>query len=232
MNYLYLRLSTNETKQQYSFEAQTAAIFAKYPELSTQKYEVVRDAMSGRYGIDRRPALASLLSRLCSGDVVYIYALDRLARETTLSGWLRYEIRFSGALLLSASENLGNDSQGRFIAAIMSANAERERDAIVSRIDGAISQKRRRGEKLGGHCPFGYAVDIRSGKKYLIPHPEEQKIIKKIIDEYARSGTYYAAAKNLSARRIYGRDEKPISRALIRKILIRINAPKNWEYTL
>ena len=118
----------------------------------------------------------------------------------------------------------------------MSANAERERDAIVSRIDGAMSQKRLRGEKLGGHVPFGYAVDVRTSergvKKYLIPHAEEQKIIKKIIDEYTRSGTYYATAKNLSARRIYGRGEKPISPALVRKILIRLNTPKNWEYTL
>ncbi len=232
MNYLYLRLSTNERRQATSMEAQQHAILERYPELAGTRYELVRDTVSGAKGLDRRPALAALFSALVSGDCVYIHSLDRLARDSTLSGWLRYEFAQRGVTLHSVRDNLRSDAQGRLIATIMSASAEHERDQIRSRVCGAFDVKRRRGEKLGGHVPYGYRVEIVAGRKYLVPDAAETAVIKKILSEYAKCGTYYGAAAALSKKGISGRDGNPISRQLIRLLVQRSTKPKEWSYTL
>ena len=222
-NFIYLRLSTNEAKQKNSFDMQEVAIRERYPELAHEKYSVHKDTITGSATVDKRPALSSLLSALCSGDKVYILALDRLSRDSALSGWLRIEIRVRGAEIFSVRENLQDDPQGRLIATIIGAVAENEKDVIRSRVNSAISLKRSRGEKLGGQPPFGYEVEIINGVKFLKLNKSEQKVKLQIIAEYSKIRTYYGTAKSLIARGVSGRNGGVISPALIRNIILGVD---------
>ena len=56
--------------------------------------------------------------------------------------------------------------------------AHSESDLIGERVSGAWEQKRKRGEKTGGHVPYGYG--LAGNGKALIPDPHEQAVIAKI----------------------------------------------------
>lgn len=175
MTYAYLRISTNQLKQNNSFLVQEKALREKFKIDS-----IVKEAISGSAELDKRKALLTMIEKLKSGDKVVIYRMDRISRDSIKAGWIQCEIKRKGAELLTL-EIPQKDHTSTLIETIITAFAQYEREIIRFRIQQTLDSKKARGEALGGKfAPYGFDFEMRNGKKYLIKNPQEQEIIKAI----------------------------------------------------
>ena len=188
----YLRVSTDEqTTSSLGLDAQLDAIEKAIGPPS----EVFRDeGISGSN--PNRPALLAALESLEEGDTLAIAKRDRLARDTMLSCWIEKEAKKKGARIISAAgEGTEDDDPASILMRRMvDAFAEYERRLIGARTTAALTQKKARGEKTGGHTPFGYTITSPNLKeatghmidasqrlpKMLTPHPTEMDALNVI----------------------------------------------------
>jgi len=223
MIYAYLRLSTSEDKQKNSFEIQLKEIKRHY-----HISKVFKETISGASSLHKRYKLLELLETIKRGDQIIVLRLDRISRDTTQSGWIRYEIEKRGAELITL-ENTKKDNTTKLIENILLAFAEYEREVTLWRINAAMHNKRRKGEALGGGiAKYGY--DFKRGEdgvKYLVENAEEQKVITR-IKKY-RGKTAGEIARKLAKDGVCGKSGKPIERKQVGRILEAIEKEKKLK---
>ncbi len=101
----------------YSIPAQREACGRKATDLGAEVDDEYVDAGASARSADR-PALQALLRRLLSdGDVdfVIVHKVDRLARDRADDVAIGLAIHQAGAVLVSASEPIGNDASGSLL---------------------------------------------------------------------------------------------------------------------
>jgi len=205
-------------------ESQRAATIARFP--SAVIYTDA--AKSGRYGVNRRPALRQLLSDLQPGDIVVVARLDRLARNLPLAMALELQIEHTcGAKLYSlAGEGTSLDGppdpMAVFARRVAAAMAELEAARAAQATAAAFAVRRRAGLTTNGAAPFGYAVD-EGGR--IVPHPGEQEVVAEVLrftrgELEAVSGVELAA--RLNAAGFTNRDGRPWSRVAAKRLAARL----------
>lgn len=216
----YIRVSTEEqSREGVSLEMQTSKI---------KQYAALNDlALVGIYGdpgisgrtIKARPGIQAVVHLVKSRriDALVTYKLDRLSRSTIETLQMVEDIDKAGAALHSITEKLDTQSAiGRFVVRTLASLAEMERDQISERTAAALAQKRAKGEKTGGHCPYGYCVGS-DGK--LQPCLEEQQTIKRMKTLRARGFSHDRIARKLSKDGIFTRKGTPFRETQIIRIL-------------
>jgi len=212
MIYAYLRLSTTEDKQSNSFEVQLNEIKKHF-----HVANVYKETVSGSSPLHKRKALLELLETIRKDDKVVVMRLDRLSRDTIQSGWIRYEIEKKSAELITL-ENQKKDNTTKLIENILLAFAEYEKETTLWRIRKALENKKAKGEALGGRiAKFGYRFEIVAGKKMILPHPEEQKVIE-TIRRYSKK-THGEIARILAEKGVKGKGDNPICRKQVQRIM-------------
>lgn len=101
-------------------------------------------------GVGPRPELQRALQRLCSGDVLIVWKLDRVARS--LSDLLRIldHLKASGASIRSLTEPIDTSSPiGEFTFQILGAVAQLERSMIRERVMAGQAAAKARGKRWG-----------------------------------------------------------------------------------
>jgi site-specific DNA recombinase len=154
----YTRISTDETNQPYSLEAQSDHL-SKF--LALREGWVLTnhftDQMSGAKL--ERPGLQRLLADVRAGliDVVLVYRVDRLSRSLRHLQDLIEILEDNQVALVSSTEPFDtSNSMGRMILNILGVFAEFERSVLIDRIKAGNAAKARRGEWVGGGAPYGY----------------------------------------------------------------------------
>lgn len=177
-----VRVST--TEQEISLEVQEAAIRAECARRGWNLVRIAVDRCSGRTPIAERPGLASVFGELRAGmvDVLMVYKVDRLSRSVA---------DFAGTLARTQTEgwqlvalDLGVDTttpNGRFMAQVMAAFAELERELISTRTKEALAAKRAQG--------------IHTGRRSTLP----DAVVERIVD-LRRSGETLPAIADLLNR--------------------------------
>jgi site-specific DNA recombinase len=101
--------------------------------------------------------LAQLLADAADGrfEPVAVYRWDRLARDTTLDGFLRYRLKQLGVSVISATEENGRDPVSEMTQSILAAVAQYERHLIKQRLISARQLKKSRGGYAAGRPRFG-----------------------------------------------------------------------------
>ena len=94
-----------------------------------------------------RPGLAALLEAEGFKAVV-VPCWDRLARDTTLDGYLRYSLEKRGVQVLSATQENGVDPIAKLTQNILAAVAGYERHLIAQRLAGRQEVKASRVDTL------------------------------------------------------------------------------------
>jgi site-specific DNA recombinase len=160
---IYLRVSTaaqaqrNREPEGYSIPAQRDACLAKASELGA--------AVVGEY-VDRgesakttdRPQLQALLDRVRTQrdlDYVIVHKVDRLARNRYDDATISYTLHAAGVELASVCENIDDTPFGRFMHAIVAANAEFYSANLAAEAKKGLIQK----ANAGGtptRAPLGY----------------------------------------------------------------------------
>ncbi len=215
----YIRVSTEEqSREGVSLEMQQSKIRA-YAELNDlELVEIIEDAGISGKSIKARPGIQKVigLGKAKQIDAVIIYKLDRLARNTVETLEIAETLDKKGVGLHSITEKLDTKSPlGRFFFTMLAALAEMERQVIAERTKDALSQKKSRGEKLGGQAPYGYReVD---GK--LEEDPVEQRIIARVNELRAAGYSYRKIADTLTTEGIQTRKGTPFRETQIIRML-------------
>ena len=90
-------------------------------------------------------------------------------------------------------------------------------DNLVENIKRGVRQKLRRGEWLN-FAPFGYVNNPKT--KNIEPHPTNSRIVIKAFEEYAKgTHTYGSLAQFLADLGVLNRNQKPLAKATVAKIL-------------
>lgn len=99
---------------------------------------------------DDRKELQHALDVLRSGDVLYVYKLDRLARSTVKLITTLDEIQKKGVEFVSLQDNIDtNTAAGKALFGMLAVFAEFERNVIVERTKAGLQAARARGRKGG-----------------------------------------------------------------------------------
>lgn len=201
-----VRASTD--RQDLSPAAQTRAIntFAKAHGITVVKvYEEI--AVSGGAAIEDRPVLLEAIDAVRTHDagVFIVSKRDRLARDVVVAGLITRLVERNGGVVRTA-DGIGNgeDAESKLLAGIVDLFAQYERAVIKGRTRAALALKRSRGEALGGSlAPFGlkFARGRRQGGKavkVLVPKPDEQRTVSRILALRRRGRSLAAIAKLLN----------------------------------
>lgn len=219
MLYAYVRCSTQEQADSgLGLEAQRAAITATAAKTGqTIAAWFADEGQSGGSGLDKRVGLADALATLGKGDTLIVAKRDRLSRDPMLAGWIDKEAKRGGWRVLSAAgEGTENDDPtSMLMRRIIDAFAEYEKLLIGFRTKLALKAKRARGEKTGGHTPYGFALT----DGLLVEAATEQAAIARIRADYHATRNYSKVARGLNGDGVATRTGAKWSAKTVRDIV-------------
>jgi site-specific DNA recombinase len=217
----YVRVSTEQqAREGVSLDMQISKIMA-YCELNDMELVGIYGdpGISGK-NIKARPGIQAVLKLAKSRKIesVVTYKLDRIARNTIQTLEIVDMMDKSGVALHSITEKLDTHSAiGRFVVRTLASLAEMERDLISERTSAALSEKRCKGEKTGGYCPYG----LRAVNGKLEPDPAEQRVIHRMMQLRAKGRSYQRIADELTREGLLTRIGTPFRETQVIRILQR-----------
>jgi site-specific DNA recombinase len=214
----YIRVSTEEqAREGISLSMQRSKITAYCALEELELVDIIEDAGISGCSIRNRPGVQQVLQMVRDQkiDAVVIFKLDRLARNTQEALSIATLCQGRGVSLHSITEKLDTQSAvGKFFFTLLASLAEMERALIGERIQAVMDLKKERGE-VRGHAPYGMkAVD---GK--LVPDPEEQATIARILALHAQRLSIYAIAEILEREGSVNRKGRPLAKTQIHTII-------------
>lgn len=215
----YLRASTGE--QKLSPEAQRAAVeaWASAHGVTVAAWHVDQ-GVSGAAGLDERPALACAFEdlRQRGAGVLVAAKRDRLARDPYLTCAIERAVAGLGAQVVSADGNGNGDDAGQvFMKRILDGAAEYELALIRSRTKAALAAKKARGERIGGHLPYGWRL-AEDGVR-LVPDAPEQALLRRIRDLTSAGLSQRAVARQLAADGHRSRSGLTLTQSQVQRLL-------------
>ena len=196
----YARVSTEgQGADGVSLEAQRAKIQAQAAVKDFDLVGIDADIASAKRA-DNRDGLQRVLGVVRGGQVgaVVVYALDRLTRNLAdLQGILDLCER-RGVKLVSVSESLDTSSAaGRMVVNLLGVVAQWQREYIGERTAAALSHKRRQGERVSRHLPYGW--NLAGNGVDLEPVADEQRTLERMVDLRRRGLSFRQIAGALDA---------------------------------
>lgn len=154
----YIRVSTAEQADSgLGLEAQASRCrdYA-HAVIHDDNVTVHEEHRSGK-SLDGRPILMSLIQSLTAGDVLLVYRLDRLARNTRDLLNIYHDLESKHVALISVSDSISTTGPtGQLTLTMLAAMAQFERQLLSQRTKDALAAKRARGERCGRR-PFACA---------------------------------------------------------------------------
>ena len=200
----YTRISTDETHQPYSLEAQDVRLrnyIATQPDwaLARTFTNQISGAKLDRPGLDR----ALVEAGAGQFDLLLVYRVDRLSRSVRGLAQVLDELDKAGVAFRPATEPFDTSSAaGRMMVQMLGVFAEFERATIIDRVIAGMERNAAAGGWLGGNPSYGYTTHPDGG--HLAVNPVEAPLIPVIFNLYAREhlgGTAIATQLNAQGHR-------------------------------
>lgn len=219
----YIRVSTGDQADSgLGLTAQEQRIRAYCTAAGLNLVSIIRDeGISGSVLLHQRPGGQALEQALASGvNHIVALKLDRLFRDAEdalhqTRAWAERGVTMHLVDFGGQSIHSGN-AIGRMLLTMLAAFAEFERAIISERTRQALAVKRQRGEVLG-QIPYGYQ---RDGNE-LMPDPQEQAVLARILDMRQQGMSYHAIARALNAEGVPSKDAGKWHAMTVRRILQR-----------
>lgn len=186
---LYLRVSTHEQVEGFSFDVQENDLLShikrnSYKGWETGKDLIFKEAESG--GNFNRKQLQRMLemAKKKKFDMVMVWKIDRISRSLADLLTIFEQLNKNGISFASFKEDIDFSGPiGRLIFQIFGALSEFERETIKMRTEEGKKMSASKGNYIGGSEPYGFEKvknsDGRGSKLKVIP--SEAKIVKQIF---------------------------------------------------
>lgn len=201
---LYVRVSTDDQAEQgTSLESQLEAC-RKYAQANG--YMIVAELREeGASGATlARPQLDKLRDMVDDAllDVVVIYKLDRLSRDTGQMLALLKEFKRRGVSLRSATVQLEDTPEGTMMLTMLAAIGAYERSQFMERSRRGKETRVRQGKVVGTTMPpYAFRYVVGEGRFEL--QEEEGEVVKEIFDGVVNKGlSLYEVARRLNERHV------------------------------
>jgi site-specific DNA recombinase len=184
---------------------------------------------------DKRAVFQTMIEAACGFDhpfdVILVHSLSRFFRNAVGAGVYENKLEKAGVFLVSATQDVGNDSAGRFTKQIIAAADEFNSSENAKHVLRAMKENTRRGFWNGAPPPYGYrsiAVEQRADtiKKRLEIDPAEAEIVRTVFQLYLGMSGHApmgirALAAHLNDRGLRYRRGKAFASARVHEILTR-----------
>ncbi len=233
MRYLiYARVSTDKQDTATQIRLAKERLEVLHPDAKYDYMIFDEGDLSSQKAYMKRPQLQAMLNTVKAGDVVIVYMLDRLARDTIemVTAWRH--VNKNNATVLS----LCGEDTSELVITIMGAIAQDQRRLIQLKTKDKLETKRKKGERYSRFLPYGYAmhetklVPIRDGDQIvmkrgiLVPLYEEQQVIK-IMKQLSEEGLgYQEIANELSRQGFRNREGNEFHKMSVYRILKKVTA--------
>jgi len=209
----YVRVSTeDQAVNGVSIDAQRERLEAYATAHGYQLIGIESDnGASGKIPPMKRAGLRRALETIGNGgaDGIVFLKLDRLSRSVRDVLDLADAAKRQGWHLVSVQENIDSSTAtGKMILTVLAALAEMERDQVSERTKAALDQVAREGRARSSRLPFGYRINgapkattVKAGDtRQLVEHPEEIKILTRMMKLYDNDKGARTIAKTLNAQ--------------------------------
>ena len=212
----YVRVSTENQKENYSIEEQKSRLraFCKAKDIVIGKMYVDGGYSGGNL---RRPALQELLRRLPEYDLVIVYKLDRLSRSQKDTLMLIEDYFLARKVdFISVCENFDTSPPlGRAMIGMLSVVAQLEKEQITERFTMGRIARAKNGYYHGGPtAPVGY--DYVDGR--LIVNEKKARQVRELFERFCRGASIHDCWLHMQAR--YGASGGWSSETQIRHVLV------------
>lgn len=220
----YVRVSTTEQAVQgISLEAQTASVRAYSAFKGLELIEELSDeGVSAGKPLQEREGGQKLFELAGDEEVgaVIAFKLDRLFRDAAdclavTKTWDELGVDLH-LVDLGGQPVDTSTAMGRFFLTIMAGVAEMERNLIRERTKAAMAHMKRTGKRVGA-IPYGYLLGPDA--KTLIPHPEEQVVVRLAAQHRSQGMSLRKISRALSEEGMLSRTGKPFAASQIKRML-------------
>lgn len=209
----YIRYSDHKQDDGFSVEYQMAEIEEFCARNNIDIYHNHIDQAQSGTKVAGREEFFSLINAVKDGavDVIVVYKLNRLFRNSYESQKYRKLFRKHGVKLMSVTQQIDEDtSSGRLTTNILSDIDQYQSETISDHVKSSMREMARQGYFTGGTVPFGYTLEIHKNgskmRKKYIEDKDEAQIVRDIFEFYAdghslRHIQEYLQEKGIKTRR-------------------------------
>lgn len=150
---------------------------------------------------DKRPNFLRMIddSRDGNFELILVYQFDRFSRNKNDSGYYKKILADNGVKVVSAKEQIANDSSGVITEGLLEVFADYFSKQLSEKVHRGMYQRAEQCKFNGGTMTFGYAVD-KDG--YYVVDEKTGPIVREIFERIANGETARAIGDNLNERGI------------------------------
>jgi DNA invertase Pin-like site-specific DNA recombinase len=216
----YVRISVDRDNET-STETQEERVRAYCTAHGWQIVDVVVEPGRSAYKSSRstRPGFRRVMGLVSTGaaDVLVVWKLDRIARNTIDTLQLVEELSGYDARLVSVTEHFDTSTpSGEMTLTVLAALAKMESDTKSERVEAWQDHRRSTGATPTGHRPFGYQRE----RNELHVDDAEAAVIREAADRVVRGHSLRSIVGDLEQRGVVGKNGTPISHRALRAILL------------
>ena len=222
----YIRYSDHKQDDGFSVEYQMAEIEEFAARNGIDLYHNHIDQAQSGTKVAGREEFFRLIEAVKDGavDVIVVYKLNRLFRNSYESQKYRKLFRKHGVKLMSVTQQIDEDtSSGRLTTNILSDIDQYQSETISDHVKSSMREMARQGYFTGGTVPYGYTLDVikhgsKIRKKY-IEDAEEAQIVRDIFEFYGDGHSLRYLQEYLQEKEIKTRRGKDFGITTIARML-------------
>lgn len=222
----YARVSTLGQKERDTIAAQIDELETRISssgEILDEKHKYIDNGVSGT--LDTTPTLKRLVDDAFEGsyDKLYVTHPDRLARSLDRQLSLSAGLKKAGVEIVFTKFEVEKNIEGTLFLNMLGVIAQYERDSIIRRLMTGRIKKIKNGKVFGNIPPFGYNLIKKADgveNRYVI-NEAEAAVVKLIFQLWDDGLNLSSIARELDARGIRGRRERPMWRPETIRILLK-----------
>lgn len=195
---IYVRVSSKEQVEGTSLVEQVRACqeFARKKDTVVTEDNIYREEGESAKVIHRtelQRLIKFATSKKNEVDVLYIWKIDRLARNLSDYYAIKVLLAQSNVKIISVTEPIDDDPVGRFLEAILAAAAQFDNEIRAIRTTGGMRARVEQG-RWPHDAPIGY---LKKNKRVVID-PVFGPIVKELVLTYSKGGYNYSDLANLA----------------------------------
>lgn len=158
---------------------------------------------------DNRPQFQKMIHDSEKGmfDIVLVWKLDRFARNRYDSARYKAALKKHGVKVVSAKENIAEDSTGILLESLIEGYAEYYSVELSEKVKRGHKENALKGVNNGGTTPLGYILH----DKHLQVDPRTAPLVIEIFNRYSDGETLRAIANSFNIRGIKTNKGKPFT---------------------